>query len=207
MLCEECHVNEANFTVSVVTGEETTVRHLCADCMSKMNSDLMKGNVRSLLSTVLNAIQATAGNETRKEFSMPIFGRFTQKAQQTLLLAQKIAADLQQPYVGTEHLLLSLLKSGVPVDQAFKVIHFDEINAGVAASTAKVGKPRCPRSRYTARHSHTAIMVRRIRCPGNGSLLVVFISHLLQFVKYTPEPDRKQAFSRWKTLMFSAECV
>ena len=37
MLCEECHVNEANFTVSVVAGEETTVRHLCADCMSKMN--------------------------------------------------------------------------------------------------------------------------------------------------------------------------
>ena len=71
MLCEECHVNEANFTVSVVTGEETTVRHLCADCMSRMNSDLMKGNVRSLLNTVLSAIQATAENGNRKEFSMP----------------------------------------------------------------------------------------------------------------------------------------
>ena len=102
MLCEECHVNEANFTVSVVTGEETTVRHLCADCMSRMNSDLMKGNVRSLLSSVLNAIQAQTGEEGRKEFSMPIFGRFTQKAQQTLTLAQRIAAELQQPYVGTE---------------------------------------------------------------------------------------------------------
>ena len=110
MLCEECHVNEANFTVSVVTGEETTVRHLCADCMSRMNADLMKGNVRSLLNTVLSAIQASA--EERKEFSMPIFGRFTQRAQQTLLLAQRIAAELQQTYVGTEHLLLALLKSG-----------------------------------------------------------------------------------------------
>ena len=60
MLCEECHVNEANFTVSVVAGEETSVRHLCADCMSRMNADLVKGNVRSLLSTVLNAIRATA---------------------------------------------------------------------------------------------------------------------------------------------------
>ena len=57
MLCEECHVNEANFTVSVVTGEETTVRHLCADCMSRMNTDLVKGNVRSLLSTVLNRLR------------------------------------------------------------------------------------------------------------------------------------------------------
>ena len=118
MLCEECHVNEANFTVSVVTGEETTIRHLCADCMSRMNSDLMKGNVRNLLSTVLNAIQASAGNQTRKEFSMPIFGRFTQKAQQTLLLAQKIAAELQQPYVGTEHLLLALMKNGSPIPKA-----------------------------------------------------------------------------------------
>ena len=98
MLCEECHVNEASFTVSVVTGEETTVRHLCADCMSRMNADLMKGNVRSLLNTVLSAIQASA--EERKEFSMPIFGRFTQRAQQTLLLAQRIAAELQQSYVG-----------------------------------------------------------------------------------------------------------
>ena len=45
MLCEECHVNEANFTVSVVTGEETTTRHLCTDCMSRMHADLLKGNV------------------------------------------------------------------------------------------------------------------------------------------------------------------
>ena len=59
----------------------------------------MKGNVRSLLSTVLNAIQATAGNEKRKEFSMPIFGRFTQRAQQTMQLAQKIASELQMSYV------------------------------------------------------------------------------------------------------------
>ncbi len=118
MLCEECHVNEANFTVSVVAGEETTVRHLCADCMSRMNSDLMKGNMRSLLSTVLNAIRATAEDENRKEFSMPIFGRFTQRAQQTLTLAQRIAADLQQPYVGTEHFLLALLKTDASVPDA-----------------------------------------------------------------------------------------
>ena len=118
MLCEECHVNEANFTVSVVAGEETTVRHLCADCMSRMNADLVKGNMRSLLSTVLKAIRATADDEDRKEFSMPIFGRFTQRAQQTLTLAQRIAAELQQPYVGTEHFLLALLKAGASVPEA-----------------------------------------------------------------------------------------
>ena len=118
MLCEECHANEANFTVSVVAGEETSVRHLCADCMSRMNADLMKGGMNKLINTVLSAIQATGGGENRKEFSMPIFGRFTQRAQQTLALAQRIAADLQQPYVGTEHILLALLKGNASVPKA-----------------------------------------------------------------------------------------
>ncbi|MBR3643026.1 MAG: hypothetical protein IKN57_05905, partial [Parasporobacterium sp.] len=45
-------------------------------------------------------------------------GRLTQKAQQTLILAQRIAGELQQPYVGTEHLLLALLKSGASVPDA-----------------------------------------------------------------------------------------
>ena len=118
MLCEECRNNEANFTVSVVTGEETTIRHLCADCMSRMNADLMKGNVRSLLNTVLSAITAGQAKAERKEFSMPIFGRFTQRTQQILHMAQRLAAELQQPYVGTEHLLLALLKSGAGVPKA-----------------------------------------------------------------------------------------
>ena len=118
MLCEECHVNEANFSVSVVAGEETSVRHLCADCMSRMNADLMKGGVNKLINTVLSAIQASNNGENRKEFSMPIFGRFTQKAQQTLGLAQRIAADLQQPYVGTEHILMALLKGNASVPKA-----------------------------------------------------------------------------------------
>ena len=49
---------------------------------------------------------------------MPIFGRFTQKAQQTLGLAQRMAADLQQPYVGTEHILMALLKGNASVPKA-----------------------------------------------------------------------------------------
>ena len=37
MLCEECHQNEAVYTISVMMGEAMTQRHLCADCMAKMN--------------------------------------------------------------------------------------------------------------------------------------------------------------------------
>lgn len=35
---------------------------------------------------------------------------------------------------------LRLLESGVPVEHAFRVIHMDEINAGIAASTAKAAE-------------------------------------------------------------------
>ncbi|MDD3334186.1 MAG: ATP-dependent Clp protease ATP-binding subunit [Eubacteriales bacterium] len=39
-----------------------------------------------------------------------MFGRFTQRAQQAVAAAQQAAVALKQPYVGTEHLLLGLLK-------------------------------------------------------------------------------------------------
>lgn len=142
MLCEECHVNEANFTVSVVNGEETTIRHLCADCMSRMNAELMKGNVRNLLSSMINAIRATAENEDRKEFSMPIFGRFTEKAQQTLTLAQRIAADLQQPYVGTEHILLALLKTNTSVPEAVSArMSYDSVVSELREHLKEINDP------------------------------------------------------------------
>lgn len=46
---------------------------------------------------------------------MPIFGRFTQRAQRAVAAAQQAALMLHQPYVGTEHLLLGLLKEPGPV--------------------------------------------------------------------------------------------
>ncbi len=41
---------------------------------------------------------------------MAIFGRFTQRAQQTIAYAQQASVALKQQYVGTEHILLGLLK-------------------------------------------------------------------------------------------------
>ncbi len=46
---------------------------------------------------------------------MPIFGRFTQRAQRAVAAAQQAAVALHQPYVGTEHILLGLLKEPGPV--------------------------------------------------------------------------------------------
>ena len=139
MLCEECRVNEANYTVSVVTGEETSVRHLCADCMSRMNSDLMRGSVRSLLNTVLSAIQAGSGS--RKEFSMPMFGRLTQRSQQILQLASRIAGELGQTYVGTEHMLLALMKTGTSVPRAVSErMSYDSVTAELKEHLKTIGE-------------------------------------------------------------------
>lgn len=64
MLCEECKINEASYTVSVMMGDEVTTRHLCGDCMAKMNMNIASGNIKSLLSSILSAI---TGNDTKQE--------------------------------------------------------------------------------------------------------------------------------------------
>lgn len=64
MLCEECKVNEASYTLSVMMGEEIKTRHLCGECMAKMNMSLNNGNIKNLLSSILSAI---TGNDTAVE--------------------------------------------------------------------------------------------------------------------------------------------
>lgn len=64
MLCEECKVNEASYTISVMVGEEVTQRHLCTECMAKMNMSIASGNIRGLLSTILSAITGSEQPET-----------------------------------------------------------------------------------------------------------------------------------------------
>ncbi|MGN0779428.1 MAG: UvrB/UvrC motif-containing protein [Aristaeellaceae bacterium] len=61
MLCEECKTNEATYTLSVMMGDEITTRHLCAECMARMNMNLSSGNIKNLLSSILSAI---TGNDT-----------------------------------------------------------------------------------------------------------------------------------------------
>jgi len=43
---------------------------------------------------------------------MAMFGRFTERAQKVIILAQDEAKGLKHNYVGTEHLLLGLVKEG-----------------------------------------------------------------------------------------------
>ena len=56
MLCEECKTNEATCMVSVMAGDEVTTRHLCSDCVAKLNANFQNGNIRNLLSSIMSAI-------------------------------------------------------------------------------------------------------------------------------------------------------
>ena len=75
VLCEECKTNEASYTISVMVGGEITTRHLCGDCMAKMNMDIASGNIKSLLSTILSAITGdTAPGSAEKDVVCPRCG-------------------------------------------------------------------------------------------------------------------------------------
>lgn len=58
-MCEECGEKEAVYTISVMMGGEVTQKHLCADCMARMNMSLAAGNVKHLLSAIMSAISGT----------------------------------------------------------------------------------------------------------------------------------------------------
>ncbi|PAB57538.1 ATP-dependent Clp protease ATP-binding subunit [Anaeromicrobium sediminis] len=62
---------------------------------------------------------------------MDIFAKFTQKAQRAVLLAQKSAENFKHKYVGTEHILIGLLKEDTGA--AYKSL----TNLGIKASTVE----------------------------------------------------------------------
>ena len=52
MICDECGQREATVTLTVVQGEERTLRHLCPECMQRL------GNARNMLSAIFAAAVA-----------------------------------------------------------------------------------------------------------------------------------------------------
>ena len=56
MLCEECQKNEAAFSITITSGDEVTTRHLCGECMKKMELSLSQGDIQSFLSSILSVL-------------------------------------------------------------------------------------------------------------------------------------------------------
>jgi protein arginine kinase activator len=57
MLCEECNKNQATVVVTVLSGNGTTVRHLCQECVEKMETSIAKGELSSFLTSLLNILE------------------------------------------------------------------------------------------------------------------------------------------------------
>jgi ATP-dependent Clp protease ATP-binding subunit ClpC len=55
-----------------------------------------------------------------------MYGRFTDRARTVMDLAKEEAQRLKHEYVGTEHILLALIKErGGVADEVFRVVHID----------------------------------------------------------------------------------
>ena len=69
---------------------------------------------------------------------MAIFGRFTQRAQQAIAYAQQAAVSLKQHYVGTEHILLGLLREpGDAISELMPNVTYDAVREKVVELVGK----------------------------------------------------------------------
>lgn len=59
MICDECGKNPAIFSVTITSGGGTSVRHLCSDCMKKMEATFSQGTFHSFLSSILGMLGTT----------------------------------------------------------------------------------------------------------------------------------------------------
>ncbi len=59
-MCEECGQREASCTVAVMMDGQVTHRHLCGECLAKMNSAIAAGGVQKVLSALMSALTGSA---------------------------------------------------------------------------------------------------------------------------------------------------
>lgn len=52
MLCEECNKNPATVVITVMSGNGAATRHLCKDCLEKMETSFAKGDMSSFLAAL-----------------------------------------------------------------------------------------------------------------------------------------------------------
>ena len=64
MMCEECHNHEAVFTVTLTSGEGVNRKHLCGECMKKMELNLGDGDIHSFLSSILSIFSSAQSDDS-----------------------------------------------------------------------------------------------------------------------------------------------
>ena len=108
-----------------------------------------------------------------------MFERFTDQARRVVVLAQEEARLLGHGYIGTEHLLLGLLKTeggGAAAALESLGIRYDDMHGKVEASEAKPvhrrGVPMTPKAKKAFHLAMDAAKERHGRWVGTEDLLV-----------------------------------
>ena len=80
MLCEDCNQNQATVMITVTAGGEVTTRHLCQDCMKKMEASFTQGDVQSFLSSLLGLLSSQS---KASQMTCPACGQSYEEFQRT----------------------------------------------------------------------------------------------------------------------------
>ena len=72
---------------------------------------------------------------------MAFFARFTERAQRALLAAQKEAVAMHRNYVGTEHLLLGVMRDPGKAAAVLNAISIDDVRAVVLEMVGEGDEP------------------------------------------------------------------
>ncbi len=109
MICDICKLNEADYTITRIVDGKKHVYHVCNECAVK------NGLIDEDFS-FFSPFDSFFEDEFSKLFSAPqqnvITFQFTGEAEEVILEAERIAKELGEEEIKTEHLLLSILRKG-----------------------------------------------------------------------------------------------
>lgn len=164
MLCEECKKNQATVAITVMAGSETTTRHLCQECVAKMETSFAQGDMSGFLSSLLSilskpsaeaSLQCDACGLTYTEFQnggklgcAHCYQAFSQQLEPLLLRVHgrsQHAGRVPKQHEKVRELALCIANLKAKMDKAVSEEHFeeaaslrDEIRAMIARQTTEV---------------------------------------------------------------------
>ena len=105
---------------------------------------------------------------------MFMFGRFTERAQQVLVLAQEEAKRLNHNFIGTEHLLLGLVREGSGI--AARVLQNMSVDLSRVRSEVEQITPKGEKSSISFRNSSSGWGLLNPRTAGLNTGYLHFFS-------------------------------
>lgn len=129
MLCDVCGIRPATYTVTQIIGGRKRTLHLCEECARRegfLGDEFFPSSWEDFLRQFFGAAEPSGSLANILRF-------FSEPARKVLLLAEDEAKRMESPYVGTEHLLLGLIREGGAASQVLQslAVNPDDIKAVV----------------------------------------------------------------------------